>query len=86
MAPPGAGQITPAAGNVAFKVTAQTPTLGIGPDGKAVEGYRVSFETGSGAQGWVFLPYNLYSAANVQAAISPHARELDQVQGLKAGM
>lgn len=86
MAPPGSGPITAPAGNVAYKVTSQTPTTGIGPDGKPTGGYQVNFTTGGGAAGYVFIPYGMYSADNVKALIGPHARELDLVQGLAQGM
>lgn len=86
MAPPGSGPITPAAQAAAYTVNAQTPTTGLGPDARPVEGYKVSFTTAKGATGWVFIPYAMYSAANVKAMIAPHAIELDQVQDLKQGM
>lgn len=86
MVAPGSGPITPAAQAAAYTVNSQTPTTGIGPDGRPVEGYKVSFTTAKGAQGYVFVPYAMYSAANVKAMIAPHAIELDQVQGLKQGM
>jgi hypothetical protein len=80
------GPIGPAAPATSWKVTSQVAQLGTGPDGRPAEGYRVMFTTGKGASGYVFVPYDLYSAANVEAMIRPHAQELDQVQDMSRGM
>lgn len=73
------GPITPAAPQVGFSVDAQTPTTGLGPDGRATPGYDISFTTQNGAKGQVFVPTAMYSVANVRAIIQPHANELDMV-------
>lgn len=65
-----------------WKFQSQSATLGIGPDGKATEGYQVYFVTGSGQQGSVFVVRSLYNPANVAAAIAAHAAELEGVAKL----
>lgn len=80
MPPPTPPTASPNGPPVKFTVTSQAPTTGIGPDGRPVQGYQVNFTTERGASGYVFIPYSMYTAANVQAAIWPHAYELDKVQ------
>lgn len=63
-----------------WMVTGQVQTTELGADNRAVTGYRVSFTTGKGAQGSVFVPVNRYTPDNVRAEIAAHAHQLDQVQ------
>jgi hypothetical protein len=66
-----------------WSIESQHQTVGTGPDGRAVEGVRVSFVTSLGQHGSVFLPAVRYNKANVAAAVAAAAVQLDEILGLK---
>lgn len=74
----------PPAPSSGWTVTAQTPTQGLGPAGHFVPGMNVSFITGAGIEGTVFVPQLRYSPENVAAAIAAQAAGLDAVTGLSS--
>lgn len=76
------GRIVPDAGATGWHVTGQSETLQPDPAGRVVAGMQVTFLTAKGVQGSVFIPRNLYTVTNVQAAVAAAAHEMDQVQGL----
>lgn len=63
------------------EVTSQTPTVETAPDGQLVRGVRITFRTGKGAMGSVFVPDAMYTPDNVIATIRDAANRLDQVHG-----
>lgn len=65
-----------------WRVTAQTETSDIGPDGRITSGYRVSFTTNNGHSGSVFAPMTSYSVEKVRAQIEGAAARLDAVGSL----
>lgn len=65
-----------------WTVTSQVEQPGPGPDGRLVDGYKVSFRTGAGVNASVFLPRAQYTPDNVRAEIAAAAAQLDQVQGM----
>ena len=79
---PGA-PLTPNAPQSAWRVTGQQEVPGPGPDGRLVDGWKVSFVTALGVNGSLFLPKALYNVANVRAAVAAAAYELDQVHQLQ---
>lgn len=52
--------------------------------GTPVLGHVISFITGDGDRGSVFIPADKYSVANVRAAIAAKATLIDQVSKLHA--
>jgi hypothetical protein len=65
-----------------WTVTGQLQTTQPDPAGRFVTGVLVSFTTGKGFSGSVFVPEAQYSVANVQAAIAAKAQQLDAVGSL----
>ncbi len=50
--------------------------------GNPIDGHRISFMTGEGATGTVFVPEAHYNAASVRALINPKAAEADKIRVL----
>lgn len=66
-----------------WQVTSQTQTVRAVPNvARPVDGYVVSFVTGYGVNGSVFVPANQYTAPAVQAAIASQVAQLDAVSAL----
>jgi hypothetical protein len=57
-------------------------TTAVVANGRAEQGWRVTFTTGDGTQGSVFLPLAEYTPDNVAAAITAQAAVLDAVSNL----
>jgi hypothetical protein len=66
----------------AWKITYQQPMTGLGPDGRAVEGMKVGFETAKGVNSWVFIPRERYNLDTVKAAVADEARKVDSIHAL----
>lgn len=66
-----------------WTVESQTETNNLGPGGTFVPGMQVTFITGKGVRGSVFLPREQFSVENVKAMIATHAAQLDAVADLK---
>lgn len=64
------------------KIEYQQETVGIGPDGRAVEGVKVGFVTGAGNHGSVFIDKARYNPANVKAEVTAAANQMDAVHKL----
>ena len=64
---------------VAWQVTAQQEVTEPGPTGSFEPGVRVSFRTGGGHTGSVFVPASRYSIDQVRAAVAGQAALLDAV-------
>lgn len=60
-------------------ITNQTFTTEVGPNGQVVRGYRVSFRTGRGVNGSVFVAESDYMPQNVIATVRAAANALDEV-------
>lgn len=74
MAPPPVG---------GWQVTGQREDQQLPPGAQNfVKGQTITFTTGYGVVGTVFIPYNQYTAANVSAAIAARVAQLDQVSAL----
>lgn len=69
-------------GTTGWKVTSQIEQSQPAPDGRITQGVRVSFLTGTGTAGSVFVPLALYTPANVRAMIAERAGALDAVAAL----
>lgn len=67
-----------------WHVIGQVERTQIDPTGRPVQGMTVSFQTGSGTQGSVFLPLPLYTPDNVRKAISEAASGIEAVAGLSS--
>lgn len=79
-APIGTGNLPPIGG---WRVTTQVQQVQYAPGTtRAVQGWTVSFLTGYGTTGSVFIPTNEYSADNVKAQISAAVAQLDAVNAL----
>jgi hypothetical protein len=66
----------------AWTVISQSETMGIGPNGGAGSGVKVTFRLADGTTGSVFVPDAQYTAENVKAAISARVDVLTAVKGL----
>lgn len=69
-----------------WTVTGQTQGQEIADNGQLVRGFTVTYRTGNGVVGSVFIPAAQYTTDTVRAAISAQAALLDQVHGLNSGM
>ena len=67
-----------------WQVTAQQETVDRGPGGSFEPGVTVSFTTGAGHAGTVFVPRGNYSLASVRAAVAGQAALLDAVGQLSS--
>jgi len=83
MATSATGQVVPNGSAPGTYVTGQQEQVGLNSRGQAENGYRVSFTTGGGVDGSVFVPISQYTPDNVKAAIVAHASQLDQVQRMR---
>lgn len=72
-----------AAASSSWEVESQTPTIGLGPDRRPVEGWQVNYKTSAGVHGHVFVPLARYNANNVKALIAEAVAHNDAVGGLK---
>lgn len=68
-----------------WRVTGQAQVQDVSPQGQFVDGLRVSFVTGAGHPGSVFLPLAAATADNVRAAIDERAAEMEAIAGLSSG-
>lgn len=66
-----------------WRVTSQVEQTEV-LNGRIQQGWRVSFITGNGVNGSVWVPLVQYTPANVAAAITPVAAQLDAVYTLAA--
>ena len=60
----------------------QTPTVGIGDDGKATEGWKIGFVTHHGVHGFVFVSRRDFNANKVKAAIAEQYAHIEAVHKL----
>lgn len=67
-----------------WKVTGTTETMLPDSTGRFVTGYQISFTTGAGNSGTVFLPRDRFTQQAATDAINAHAALLDSVNGLSA--
>lgn len=65
-----------------WTVTGQIETTQIGPTGNLQKGVQVTFTTGAGASGSVFVPHERFNASTVRDAIRQRAAILDTVANL----
>ena len=65
-----------------WRVTSQTPTTALGPDGKAQTGMRVHFTTGKGVSADVFVPWADYTPDGVRALVAARVALIDSVHTL----
>lgn len=66
-----------------WEVTSQRETMEQDASGAYVHGYMVSFRSGSGAPGSVFVPLSDYTVERVRKAVAARAAAIDAVSGLK---
>jgi hypothetical protein len=66
-----------------WKIEYQIRTVGIGPDGRAAEGWKVGFVTASGVHSSVFLPLANFNANHVKAAIQEQYAHIEAVHKLE---
>lgn len=69
---------------VTWQITAQQETMDRGPGGSFEPGVTVSFRTGGGHDGTVFIPRGNYSVATVRAAVAAQAALVDAVGALSS--
>lgn len=65
-----------------WTIQSQQQRTKIGDNGQLADGYDVTFLTGQGHTGTVFVPMTRYTAANVRAAVQSQANLLDEVGNL----
>jgi hypothetical protein len=66
-----------------YKIEYQTQTVGMGPEGKAAEGWKVGYFVESlGVHGSVFVPLARFNAANVKALVAEQLAHHAAVAGL----
>jgi hypothetical protein len=66
-----------------YKIEYQTQTVGMGPDGKAAEGWKVGYFVESlGVHGSVFVPLARFNAGNVKTLIAEQLAHHSAVAGL----
>jgi hypothetical protein len=70
----------------AWTVDSQTQRTRADSSGNVRDGYDVSFHTGEGHYGTVFVTNERYSVQNVAAAVQEAANKLDAVGSLSSGM
>lgn len=63
------------------RITDQVQTTENDPAGRATRGVRVSFQTGKGQTGSVFVPEGRYTYDNVVAAVREAANRIDGIHG-----
>lgn len=68
-----------------WTVTTQRETQELIAGGRFEKGVEVGFRTGYGVDGTVFLPYSMFTPANVSAAINARAAMLDGISNLSTG-
>jgi hypothetical protein len=69
-----------------WRVTADLPgQFDFDAAGNPIAGHQVSFVTGTGATGTVFVPEAHYSPASVRALINAKAATADQIASLTSG-
>ena len=66
-----------------WHVTGQTPAKQPGPAGTFESGINVTFVTGKGVVGSIFVPDNVYTPDNVRTAIALKVVALDAVSALE---
>lgn len=67
-----------------WAVTAQQQTTKLDPSGNVVEGWNVSYRTGGGISGTVFIPAAQYGAAVVASAITASVAQNAEVAELSS--
>ena len=65
-----------------WTVEYQIAKVGLGPDGKAVQGVDVGFVTAKGVHNAVFIPLARFSPEFVKAAVAEWVAKHDAVSGL----
>lgn len=65
-----------------WTVTGQTQATELADTGGFVSGVTVSFRTGNGVIGSVFVPDSIYNVDTVRQLVSQRAASLDAVHGL----
>ena len=63
-------------------VTGQIEQTQVGANGTLVQGMTITFTTGTGTTGSVFVPLAQYNAATVKAMIAAQAAKIDAVAAL----
>lgn len=61
-------------------VTTQGPSVGPGPQGTLVSGYKIGFVTRSGVNGTVFIANSEFTEENARAKVKAEATKLEAVQ------
>lgn len=74
---------TPPAGT-SWTVTGTTERTQIGPDGTPVAGIMVSYTTGAGGSGTVFIPKGQTGVDNVRQLVAAAAANTDQILALSS--
>lgn len=65
-----------------WKVVSQQPRTDVGANGQLEQGYTVTYLTGNGHTGTVFVPMARYNPDTVKAMIQEQANLLDAVGAL----
>lgn len=69
--------------NATWKVTSVPPYTDFQTGGGIVEGHRVYFTTGNGAEGYVFIPQSILdNTAAVNSLVQAKANQLDNILGM----
>jgi hypothetical protein len=62
-----------------WQVTSQIPATMPGPAGRFVKGVTITFVTGKGFSGEVFVPDTAYNTDNVRALLAAQAQKVDDI-------
>ena len=68
--------------HASWQVTSQQERAEVNPAGQLTDGYRVSFVTGEGHAGTVFVPALKYNVDSVRAMVQDAADRLDAIGSL----
>jgi hypothetical protein len=70
-------------GPAVYSITYQTQTVGIGPDGRPTDGWKVGYHVyASGVDGSVFIPQARFNANTVKQAIAEQLAHHDAIAKL----
>lgn len=70
---------------VTWQVTGSTERTVIAADGTPVNGIQVSYQTGAGGQGTVFVAKNIATPDTVRAMVQAAAAQTDAINSLTSG-
>jgi hypothetical protein len=65
-----------------WTVTSSSPNTNVDTSGRVIKGYTVSFRTGAGHDGTVFVPESQYQPSIVRTMVRTQAAIVDEIAAL----